>query len=507
MKLCSLKKIYLLFLTVFLSFLFFSPVFAVEGGSLFLSPKSGVYAVSEVFSVKVLLDSAGNEINAAEAELNFNTDELFVEDISLEGSIFSLWTIPPKFSNETGVIEFAGGTKEKFKGSEGLLLTIKFRALKSIVSSARLAAGAILAADGKASNIITSMRSGVYTLEPKEIIEKAEYITIDNSPGVPKVFSKTHPNQNKWYKDKDVVLSWDAKKDISGVRFLVNRSSEGIPNVLYEGKNNSKLLKNIDDGVWYFHLQMKNENGWGKIAHFRFQVDSKKPEYFKIIKKTESDIPEGVSNAFLFEAKDGISGIERYDIQIDQRDPEPWFKKEDDSLYIPPPLEAGKHILLVKAIDKAGNYLLDTASFEVKSLEPPILIKYPDILSTDDILMVKGLTFPNSKLTIWLQKGSEQAVSYNLNSDKKGAFTFIAEKKPEEGIYYLWAEVYDKNGINSAKSEKINFAVELPKVMKIALSASKFLSVIIPFVALLLLLGLISGYIWYRLDKLKGKVK
>lgn len=142
-------------------------VFAAEA-ALFVEPETGAYTIGEIFEIRVYADTDGAEVNAAEAELTFNPDAIEVQRISTEGSILDAWPTEPTFSNQAGTVRFAGWTKSPYRGSRGLLVTIVFKALSSRPSNAYLAAGAILAADGKGSNIITSMRSGLYTVEPRE---------------------------------------------------------------------------------------------------------------------------------------------------------------------------------------------------------------------------------------------------------------------------------------------------------------------------------------------------
>jgi len=479
-------------------------VFAAQG-VLYLSPESGIYAVGNTFTIKVFADSGDEEINAAEAELTFNPDELFVENISTEESILNLWTAPPSFSNETGIIEFAGGTQESFIGNDGLLLSITFRALKSITSNAFLAAGAILAADGKGSNIITSMKSGVYTLEPRKIIAQAEYIAREDTPLEPIISSSTHPDENTWYKEKIAQFSWAVPEDVTAVRLLVNNIPESLPSVLYEPSVADKVVKDLKDGIWYFHAQMKNKNGWGRIAHFRLQIDTEKPESLEIIKQRENADKEGSQPQFFLDAVDVMSGIEKYEIKIDQEKLIIW-NDDGSHVYNTPPLVSGEHTLLVKAIDKAGNYLLDSISFTVKSIEAPVLTEYPDVINIDDLVIIKGITLPNSRVSVFLQKGGEIPERDDIMSGDDGSFTFIASKKPKEGIYRAWTEVYRDSGAKSIPSEKITFAVEPPMVIEITSFAIKVLSVFIPLIALLIILGILAGYIWYRLEGVKRRI-
>lgn len=139
-------------------------------GVLYVAPEIGSYVVGDTFTVSVYADSDGETVNAAEAELTFNPSHLRVESVSTEGSILTSWSTQPTFSNEKGVVTFSGWTKERFSGKDGLLVTITFTALTTAQSNAYLAAGAILAADGRGSNIITSMKSGVYTVAPRQVL-------------------------------------------------------------------------------------------------------------------------------------------------------------------------------------------------------------------------------------------------------------------------------------------------------------------------------------------------
>lgn len=155
--------------------LLFLPQYSLAAeAALFVSPETGVYTIGEIFEVRVLADTDGEKINAAEAELTFNPDALEVQRISVDESILDSWPTAPTYSNQKGNIRFAGWTKTPYTGTHGTLVTIRFKALRSIASNAYLAAGAMLAADGRGSNIITSMRSGLYTIEPDKIVPTPE---------------------------------------------------------------------------------------------------------------------------------------------------------------------------------------------------------------------------------------------------------------------------------------------------------------------------------------------
>lgn len=145
---------------------------SAANGVIYVSPENGTYTVGQTFDMHVMVDTDGAPISAAEAEISFNPAGLAVQHISTKGSILETWSTEPTFSNAAGTITFTGWTKDTYTGKDGLLITVTFKALRDMTSNARLAAGAILAAGGDGSNIITSMRSATYAVRPQQVAAK-----------------------------------------------------------------------------------------------------------------------------------------------------------------------------------------------------------------------------------------------------------------------------------------------------------------------------------------------
>jgi hypothetical protein len=165
-----------------------------DDGTLYVEPAFASHVVGESFEARVLVATGGSDINATEAEISFNPQSLEVERISTDGSILASFATPPRFSNENGTIKFTGWTKSPYNGEHGLLITVVFKALRNITSNVQLTAGAILASGGGESNIITSMRSEVVSIAPKELprvdahsidIEEATSSPATTSPQIP----------------------------------------------------------------------------------------------------------------------------------------------------------------------------------------------------------------------------------------------------------------------------------------------------------------------------------
>ena len=142
-----------------------APVIAFAAdGVLFVSPERGTYTMDDVFEVDVRANTDGESAFAAEADLAFNPQALSVERISTEGSVLALWPTPPEFSNAKGTIRFSGTAAKSFSGADALLIRIKFRATSITPGDIHIDSGAILKNDARATNIITAMRSGLYTI-------------------------------------------------------------------------------------------------------------------------------------------------------------------------------------------------------------------------------------------------------------------------------------------------------------------------------------------------------
>lgn len=477
---------------------------AAGAASLNLTPATGVYTAETDFSVAVDVDTAGTEINAVEAALEFNPDELQVIEISKENSILNFWTIEPQFFNETGIISFAGGTTKSFSGN-GELIKITFRASRTGEVPIRFLSGAILAADGLATNILSVMEAGIYTVTPKTVFPPAEYVVPAGAPAEPSVKSPTHPNPEKWYSRNNVKFVWTTPSGITAVRLLLDKESYSVPTEIAPKNLNEKRYSELTDGAWYFHLQFQNQNGWGKIAHFKVKIDTQKPEKLNIVLQYPKEVP-GNDIRFLIEAEDTGSGIDYYEIKINDEEKIIWHPPPD-RIFVAPALPAGNHTLNVKAIDKAGNFLVGSAGFNVGALTAPQFTDWKTNMRTGDILVVRGKTYPLSEVTIWLKKNGQPFQVQTLKSDNKGVFTFVAEKKLEKGLYELWAEVEKEKGVRSEASEKIAITARANPFIEIGTKAINVLAILIPLLLLTFALFFVSWRGWHKFSSFRKKLK
>ena len=435
-----LQLILLFFIFIF-EFLILTTCVNADGATLYLFPSTGYYDIGSNFSIQVRINSGGELINAAEGSLTFNPKELNVISISKSGSIFSLWTKEPVFSNSTGTIEFGGGTPTNFSGVAGNIIIITFEAKKNIITNVGFVSGAVLAADKKGTNVLSKMDGGSYTLRPLVDIPAGKGIVT-----TPIIYSSTHPDYDKWYSNNDPEFNWVLSSDITGVSFLLDENPTANPGSISDGSIESKRFEDVEDGVWYFHIRFKDQYGWGEIIHRKVLIDTEPPESFKVTSDNGGD-PTNPSPVLNFNTTDSLSGVEDYEIEIDGKSSfivTPDFL--ENSVYKIPPQKPGEHTIIIRAFDAARNERTATTSITIK--KPP-LITYPTIIIILIILMIWAVAtifYIRHKNSLW-QKRVRKETREAAESVFKG-FRILRDKTEEQ------IEIFDNNpGLTEAEKK------------------------------------------------------
>ena len=420
-----------------------------------------------------------------------------LEGVSLSkgGSIASLWVQEPSFSNAGGTVTFEGVTfNPGFTGPAGKMLTLNFRIKSAGDASLRFSSAAILANDGKGTNILSTARGADFSFGASEILEKpaGEELppTTSQAPSPPHIVSSTHPDFAKWYATTNAAFSWDASPDITGTRLLVSKFPTDTPTVTYASAINSKIISNLNDGVWYFHVSLRNSFGWGKPAHYRFQIDTEKPSSLEIEELPREDLTDPRAR-FTLSANDTTSGVDHYEISFDEKSSQNWTT----DTYETPPVRPGEHVLKVKVFDKAGNFLEDVHTFQVNSLEVPIIKQYPREVQRGEAITIEGSTkYPHTPVILWFVREGEDPKSSLVETDEQGNFIFTNKDGLREGVHMFWAEVTDARGAISNPSQKFQISVYRISFAEIIKWFTTMLSIFIPFLALLVLLGIVLRY-------------
>ena len=476
-----------------------------QAASLYFSPSSGTYSVGSAFSVSVYVSSANQAMNAASGVISFPQDKLEATSLSKTGSIFTLWVQEPSFSNSAGTINFEGIVLNPgFTGAAGKIITINFRAKAAGSALVNFSSGSVLANDGKGTNILTSLGNAQFSLGyvGPTVPEATTPSAVSGAPSAPQISSPTHPDPNKWYAKKDAKFTWSLPSDVTSVRLLVGKIPAAIPTVVYTPAINEKEVTNLDDGIWYFHVQLRNASGWGEISHFRFQIDTQPPEPFEIkfVDGKETTHPQPT---LAFETTDEMSRIDYYEVKIDQ---EPPIKIKETEYKMPVQI-LGEHTVIVKAVDKAGNYTLAMTEINVLPIEAPIITDYPRELLPGSILSIKGTALPEVTIRVYIQKDEKEIKTGETKSDKEGRWTYIEVEPVEKGIYEVWAEAIDSSGAKNRSLEKVTILVSPPAFIRIGKLAIDYLMTIITLLVLILILVLGVIWSWQKIKERRKKMR
>lgn len=355
-----------LFARTLLVLLFIMP-FGASAAQLSFSPASGTFPNGQELTVKVTLDPKGKSVNAADGTISFDASALSVARITKDGSVFSLWTAEPQFSNSAGTISFSGGTPTAFSNS-GTVISIVFTPKKEGSAALSFTKGAVLAADGKGTDVYESGSAATLTIGPASegALEEEGAGGDGILPIAPIINSSSHSKPENWYGTTTILFSWKPTVDVTGVRTLLS-DAETVPATSLEDQKTatSQIAIAPGDGVWFFHAQYKNEFGWGDQGVRKVQIDTVPPKEFEI-RFVDGDTP-----SFGVDTVDELSGLDRYEIIFGESTVST-VKAGDitNGLIAIPPQEGGMQKVTIKAIDKAGN--VQSAQ---KDMELPKVIK------------------------------------------------------------------------------------------------------------------------------------
>jgi hypothetical protein len=335
-----------------------------------ISPSTGSYSAGQTFTATIQVDPAGDSVNAVEAELSFDKSVLSVVNVSKTGSVFSLWTTEPAFSNTAGTISFGGGSPTPFS-SRSTLLTVTFRTLTTGTGTVSFGTASALAADGRGTDVLAGKNGASFTVAaattptptptetPEEPVADEEddnaAIAFGDPPRAPEVGSVTFLDPELWYNKVDGVFTWELPFDVKAVAAEIATSSDNEPSTIIDPPVEEFVVnkENLVDGIQYLSVQFQNQVGWGAVTNRKIQIDTTSPEPFVILKQegtTASSFP-----LLKFEANDVTSGIDYYELIIADKEPIVVTPDEAKLGFLLKELEDGTYTVKVTAFDKAGN--------------------------------------------------------------------------------------------------------------------------------------------------------
>jgi hypothetical protein len=474
-------RLAILMVLAFLSLGYYGTALAAD---LLVSPASGSYTPGQTFTVAVRVNPGGKSVNAVEASLKFNPAALSVVSVSKEGSVFSLWTTEPAFSNSAGTITFGGGSPSPFTAQSNII-NVTFRTVAAGSGDLSVSSASILAADGQGTDVYARGVGGTYTIgaattptppptpttptptpttptaPADEEEESDEAIIFGDPPRAPEVGSQAFLDPELWYKTTEGIFTWTLPFDVNVVAVMIASSSDNQPDEFEDSVYDPPIeefvvsRENVADGIQYLSIKYKNQVGWGAVLNRKIQIDTTPPEAFVIdVRAANSSTGFPQLN---FEAKDVTSGIDYYEMTIADNEPIVVTPDEARIGYLLKELEDGTYTVKVVAYDKAGNIressvaVLITAGW-IKPLEVIPEKTLWDFLTARNLFTLLLLTIIGLQFAfMWYERKQNK-----MREDKLRRETRDIQDQMEKIFSALRDEIYDQ----------INLITKRPRLSK-----------------------------------------
>lgn len=450
-----------------------------QAASLFFVPANGEVGIEKEIAIDLKINSDGVGINAAQATLRFPKDILSVKSIDKTDSAFNFWLEEPSYSNNNGVISFVGGTPYGVSGASIQVLHIVFTTKAAGSAPVTIVDSAITASDGSGTNVLTKTTDAIFTINttkdqatavvattpvaapavivpPVQIIR--EPVITKGLPSKATVTVSLYPNETGWSNQSNTfTATWELPLDISGVSAVVNKE----PNYKggkSEGLFDSKMFEALNDGIWYLHVQFRNNVGWGPVTHYRIAVDTKSPLIFEVT-SLESEASDNPAPTISFKSNDALSGLKEYWVRVDNQDwviiPAGDFGGTNRLTNQAP----GKHSVTVRAIDNAENGIESSLDFEILPLPLPTFTFVKTKLFSDEVngLLTRGTGVPSTEIIFTLRKGSATVLNQVVPVNANGGWEFSSGDALLSGDYTATIQNKDSRGAlsHTVTSEKI----------------------------------------------------
>lgn len=501
--------------------------FSTEAHAAVLSvvPSKTSVDIGEEVVVSVLLDALEN-VNAVQATLGFPATLVSYIADDRAKSVFNFWVEEPTVSGSQ--IGFTGGTPYGVTGTTLQVVNLKFKAKAAGSADFIFESGAVTANDGQGTDVLKEFKTGKVTIgsgggkvpTPSSpgtgVSPSAATSELPLVPEVPRVVSRPvqatgkkpvapilrvplFPEEDRWYHDVgELTAFWDVPKDVTKVAVLLDKSPSTTPAVyekeLYDGKN----MGEVGEGISYLHVRFQNSVGAGPVAHRKIRVDATSPLPFTI-KSEDGAITQNPSPKLFFEASDELSGIDHYEVKIDSGDV---LIVDEPELELPPQ-KPGKRVVVVTAVDKAGNTKEWFYTVEILPIQAPTVSPFDiEPYIGEGNFLVRGTALPNAILQAVIKSESgEVHGSGTVVTEVDGNWELVFNEPLKYGTYFVEVFAQDERGASSLPVVSENFTVRVRPLLVlggIGITPNVFFAVAFLLIFSVIFLAWLSYYFWKR---------
>lgn len=479
-----------------------------SAATLQLTTTKDTFAIGDQFTVDVKVDSEGTGINAAQGTLQIAKDVLEIVSIDKTGSVFNFWLSDPTFSNDTGQVNFIGGSTSGFSGKSLEILKVIFKVKGVGKTDIAFTDGAVTASDGSGTNVLSAMKGltitsaptvGTETITPKptQITRPAEKAA--KLPAKPEIQVAGYRNPDEWYNFIGrFSASWQIPNDITDIATDVTHDPTTVPG-RSEGLFDNKIFPPLGEGVWYLHVRFKNNVGWGPTLHYRIAIDTTPPPVFQA-KIREGESTDNPTPTIEYSASDGLSGLKGYYFQENNGE----VKDLGAGPYKMDLHKPGKYAIKIGAIDKAGNSVESVLKLEILPIEAPRITSITkSIYVGEGNLEVLGASLQGITLHVTVKSTDGQVEQLvDTRSDNHGSWAVSFDEPLKTGEYVVEVVAQDERGASSlpVMSDKLTVR-QRPVLVLGSLEITQFWFFMLLIIVLLISFG--AGWFVVRLKQLQ----
>ena len=513
----------------------------VSAATLLALPETRIVDIGQSFSVDIVVDSQEESINAVQAVVRFSNTTLRLDSFDKAGSVFNFWVEEPTISNEAGTLRFIGGTARGVAGSALRIVRLNFTATGAGIADITLGEAAVIASDGKGTNVLsavagTSLTIGTKVIEPGPVLApepvvtqpaqptaeseptpapapapepirlpervEREPVVATTLPAAPVVEVPLYPDQNRWYNHLgEVIALWELPLDILAAASTIDSSPNSNPIEEEPELFTGKRFGVLEEGIWFVRTQFRNSKGKSPFSYYKISLDTTPPLPFDIT--IDNQVSDNPTPTISFETQDSLSGLFEAVIIVDNNEPTRLAAATSTAMTATLPiLGPGQHTVRVKVYDQAGNSVEDDLQFEILPLPLPEVDFFTRRAAIDEAFYASGSAIPNGLVTITIFDRDGRAVYSNeIVTDDNGQWSTTLQEQLPRGSYEFSVTAHDQRGASSYPTERQAFSIKPRIIFSLGLLELGWLEIIL--ITILSLIAIVAVAAWIYVDRQK----
>jgi hypothetical protein len=148
-----------------------------------------------------------------------------------------------------------------------------------------------------------------------------------------------------------------------------------------------------------------------------------------------------------------------------------------DGVYTAPPLLPGKHLVTVRALDRAGNFTESSAEFDIQGVAMPSITNFPATVIEKSPIVLEGTADNGANVTVDINDASSKVVSEGkMIADTTGHWLYAVEGGLPSGNYTLGVSMVTLQGASvSSTAKSIMNVISAPFLDRFGLALIVFL--------------------------------